>query len=175
MKPASSSDDGHGKTDPWSSGPFLEHRHYSGERHRAADKPRVAPQGSEVDHPSKVVAVEKAMEMAQRTREMISKLGGFKQASQQPESLSSFTGSSVQPSAGFSHSETQPVETKTATAKAAAAESSEELPCNSATAAVANDATCTTETSTRQQTDFSRAVDKLVEDDTDKVCWNESD
>jgi len=59
--------------------------------------------------------------------------------------------------------------------KAAAAESSEELPCNSATAAVANDATCTTETSTRQQTDFSRAVDKLVEDDTDKVCWNESD
>jgi len=124
MKTASSPDDDHGTTTPWSSDAFPEHRHYSTERHRAADKPKAAPQGIEVDHPSKVVAVEKAMEMAQRTREMISKLGGFKQASQQSESLSSFTGSSVQPSAGFSHPETQSAETNTATAKAAAAESS---------------------------------------------------
>jgi len=121
MKTASSSDDGHGKTAPWSSDTFPEHRHYSTERHHATDKPKVGPQGIEVDHPSKVVAVEKAMEMAQRTREMISKLGGFKPASQQSESLSSFTGSSVQPSTGFSHSETQSTETNTATAKAAAA------------------------------------------------------
>jgi len=54
-------------------------------------------------------------------------------------------------------------------AAATAAESSVELPCNSTTAAAATDGTCSTETSTDHQADFSRVVDKLVEDDTDKV------
>jgi len=52
---------------------------------------------------------------------------------------------------------------------ATAAESSVELACNSTTAAAATDGICPTETSTDCQADFSRVVEKLVEDDTDKV------
>jgi len=59
------------------------------------------------------------MEMAQRTREIISKLG-FKQTSQQSEDSSSFADSPVpiQPSAGFSVPETQLSRTKATVAKA---------------------------------------------------------
>ena len=113
------SDDDPGKMDPWSREPFTEQRHYSSGRHHTADKPKGTPPGIEADQPSKVVAVEKAMEMAQRTREIISKLGGLKQMSQQSETSLSFTDTSVQPSnAGFSSTETQPSETNAVTAKA---------------------------------------------------------
>jgi len=110
----SSSEDERGRTGPWSRDQFTEQRQYSAERHRAADKPKFTPSEADVDQPSKAVAVEKAIEMAQRTRDMISKLG-FKQTS---ESSSSFTDSSLQPSAGFSHPEAQSLETNASTAKA---------------------------------------------------------
>ena len=90
------SDDNRVKTDSWSSGPFIEQRQYSTEKHHTADKPKVAPLEIGADQPSKVVAVEKAMEMAQRTREIISKLGGLKQVSQQSEGSVPFTDSSLQ-------------------------------------------------------------------------------
>ena len=113
--------DDHGRTDPWSSDQFTEHRRYSSEKHHAADKPKVTPPGVEADQPSKMIAVEKAMEMAQRTREIISKLGGFKQMSQQSEASSSYKDSSVQQLPSFSISQSS--ETNAATATAAAAES----------------------------------------------------
>jgi len=101
-------DDDHGKTDPWSNDPFPKQRHYGTERHHVSNKPKVAPPAVEVQ-PSKMAAVEKAVNMAQRTREMISKLGAFKQL----EGSSSFADSSVQPSAVFSSPEKLP-ETKAA-------------------------------------------------------------
>jgi len=116
-KPMPSSDDGHVKTDPWSRDQFTEQRHYSSERHHAADKPKFPPSQGEVDQPSKAVAVEKAMEMAQRTRDIISKLG-FKHMSQQSEGSSSFTDSSLQPSTGYSVPEAQSLEADASTAKA---------------------------------------------------------
>ena len=57
------------------------------------------------------------MEMAQRTREIISKLGGFKQMPEQSEGSSSFTDSPVQPAAVFSRPEARSSETTTVTAK----------------------------------------------------------
>lgn len=101
-KAVPSLDSNHGKTDPWSTDQFSEQRRYSTERHHSLDKPstKVTPPEVEVDQLSKVGAVEKAMEMAQRTREMISRLGGLKQMPTQSE------GPSVQPSSGFSVPET---------------------------------------------------------------------
>jgi len=79
----------------------------------------VSSAGTEVDQPSKMVAVEKAMEMAQRTRDIISKLGGAKQMSQHSKD-SSLTDSAVQPSAGFSRPDTWSSETNTIAAKPSA-------------------------------------------------------
>jgi len=120
MKAVSTDDPGN--MDPWSREPFTEQRRYSTGRHHPADKPKGAAPGTEADQPSKVVAVEKAMEMAQRTRDIISKLGGFKQMSQQhSEDSSSFADTSAQPSnAGFSYPETWSSETNTVAAKAPA-------------------------------------------------------
>ena len=123
MKTVASGDVDHRKTDLWSSDPFTEQRRHSTERHRIADKPKVTPQETEVDHPSKVVAVEKAMEMAQRTREIISKIGGFKQTPQQSEGSSSLRDSSLQPTAVFYPPVKESSESNVTTAKAAAAES----------------------------------------------------
>ena len=103
-----SSDDNHVKTGPWSREQFTEQRHYSTERRHAADKPKFPASEVEVDQPSKAFAVEKAMEMAQRTRDMISQLG-FKRTSQQSETSSSC--------AGFSLPEAGSLETNANTAK----------------------------------------------------------
>jgi len=99
---------------PWSSG------HYNTERHHTADKSKGTPPGTEADQPSKMDAVQKAMEMAQRTREIVSKLGGMKQASQHSEGSSSFTDSSLQPSVAFSPPKSQSLEMNAPTTKSAA-------------------------------------------------------
>jgi len=103
---AISSEENRVKTGPWSRDQVSEQRHYSTERHHAADKSKF-PALEVVDHPSKAVA-ETAMEMAQRTLDMISQLG-FKGTSQQSEASSS--------SAGFSLPEARSLETNASTAK----------------------------------------------------------
>ena len=107
-----SSEDDPVKAGQWSRDQFTEQRNYSTERHYAADRPKFSPSKVEIDQPSKAVAVEKAMEVAQRTRDIISKLG-FKQTSQQSEGLSAYTDSSLQPSVGFSRPEAQSLEANT--------------------------------------------------------------
>jgi len=117
MKTASNDDPGN--MDSWSREPFTEQRHYDTGRHHPPDKPKAAAPAIEADQPSKVVAVEKAVEMAQHTRDIISKLGGFKQMSQQDSS--SFTNTSAQPSnADFSYPKTWSSETNAVAAKAPA-------------------------------------------------------